>query len=147
MNKNGTTTGTAGTTWALVTMVFWASSFPAIKIALVSFSPLELAAVRFAIAALVLGGILLATRTAALPRSRIGRVFASAMLGVFAYQAFLNFGQQTVSAGAASFIVNTAPAITALLAIFILGEKFAARAWVGTGISFVGIAIIASAQP
>ena len=55
----------------------------------------------------------------------------------------LNFGEQTVSAGPASFIINVNPIITAALAMMVLGERFSGRAWLGTAVSFAGIGLIA----
>ena len=52
-----------------------------------------------------------------------------------------------MSAGAASFIVNTVPVVTAVLAVLFLGERFGVRAWIGTSISFAGVALIALGQP
>jgi drug/metabolite transporter (DMT)-like permease len=49
----------------------------------------------------------------------------------------------TVSSGAASFIVNVSPILTAILATIILHERFGARAWAGTALSFAGIGLIA----
>ena len=42
------------------------------------------------------------------------------MAGIALYNYLLNTGQQTVAAGAASFIVNSAPILTALLALVFL---------------------------
>lgn len=47
----------------------------------------------------------------------------------------------------ASFIVNTVPVITALLALIFLKERFRRLAWLGTGVSFAGVVAIASTQP
>ena len=59
------------------------------------------------------------------------------------YTALLNMGEKTVSAGAASFIINTNPIMTAGLAMLVLGERFSVRAWIGTTLSFAGIGLIA----
>jgi len=58
----------------------------------------------------------------------------------------LNAGQRSVPAAAASFIINTAPVITALLAVVCLKERFRPLAWLGTGVSFAGVAVITSAD-
>lgn len=55
----------------------------------------------------------------------------------------LNIGELTVSAGAASFIINVAPIITAVLATIFLGERLPFRGWVGALMSFSGIGLIA----
>lgn len=133
-----------GTTLAIgVTILAWASAFPAIRAGLAGFGPLELGAVRFAIAALPAALYLLIARPA-LPHWREAwRFVTGGLFFVALYTALLNMGEQTVSAGAASFIINTNPIITAAMAIFLLGESFSRRAWLGTAISFLGIGLIA----
>ena len=59
------------------------------------------------------------------------------------YTTLLNFGELTVSAGAASFIINVAPIFTAIMAMLFLGERFSRLAWAGTLVSFAGIGLIA----
>ncbi len=133
-----------GTALAIgVTILAWASAFPAIRAGLAGFGPLELGAARFAIAALPAALYLLIVRPA-LPKLREAWRFATGGLFFVAlYTALLNMGEQTVSAGAASFIININPIITAAMAMLLLGERFSRWAWVGTAISFVGIGLIA----
>ncbi|MBZ9963289.1 DMT family transporter [Mesorhizobium sp. BR1-1-2] len=129
-----------------LTVVGWASAFPAIRAGLAAFGPLELGALRFAIAA-VPAAIFLAVRRPTLPC--IGELWRLAFGGavfVALYTAMLNFGELTVSAGAAGFIINVSPIFTAIMAMALLGERFSAMAWVGTAISFSGIGIIAMAD-
>ena len=59
------------------------------------------------------------------------------------YTGLLNYGELTVSAGAASFIINVSPILTALFATAFLSERFSVIAWGGTLLSFAGIGIIA----
>ncbi len=152
MNTSSASLVTKGAPWkgyaaAIATVVLWASAFPTIKIALTAFEPVPLAALRFAIAAFLWLMWLALTRPA-LPKGRDGaRLLICALIGIAAYNMLLNTGQQTVSSGAASFIVNTVPAITALLAVLFLKERFAMWGWIGTLVSFVGVAIIAMGQP
>lgn len=75
------------------------------------------------------------------------RLLVCGAIGIAVYNVLLNSGQVTVSAGAASFIVNTVPVITAILAVLFLGERFRLLAWIGTALSFAGVALIASGQP
>jgi len=63
-------------------------------------------------------------------------------VGYTVYHLSLNYGQTQVSAGAASLIIATAPAITALLAVFMVGERLPPAGWVGSAIAFVGVALI-----
>ena len=127
----------------LVTIVAWASAFPAIRAGLVAFGPLELGAARFAIAAVPAALFLLITRPA-LPRwSEAWRFFVGGLFFVALYTTLLNLGEQTVSSGPASFIINVNPIITAALAMMVLGERFGRGAWLGTAVSFAGIGLIA----
>ena len=133
----------ATATAILVTIVAWASAFPAIRAGLMAFGPLELGAARFAIAAVPAALFLLITRPA-LPRwSEAWRFFVGGLFFVALYTTLLNIGEQTVSSGPASFIINVNPIITAALAMMFLGERFGRGAWLGTAVSFAGIGLIA----
>lgn len=126
-----------------VTIVAWASAFPAIRAGLASFGPAELGAVRFAIAAIP-SAIFLALTRPALPSWREAWRFAfGGIVFVAFYTVLLNFGELTVSAGPASFIINGNPIFTAVLAMLFLGERFSRLAWLGTLISFAGMGLIA----
>lgn len=126
-----------------VTIVAWASAFPAIRAGLAAFGPAELGAVRFGVAAVPAAIFLLLTRPP-LPRwSQAWRFVYGGIVFVALYTTFLNFGEVTVSAGAAAFIINVAPIMVALMAMFTLGERFSRLAWLGTLVSFAGIGLIA----
>jgi drug/metabolite transporter (DMT)-like permease len=131
------------TTAVLVTILAWASAFPAIRAGLQAFGPIELGALRFAIAAIPAALFLVVMRPTWPSASDFLRLAAGGILFVAFYTALLNMGEMTVSAGAASFIINTNPIMTAGLAMLLLGERFSARAWVGTAVSFMGIGLIA----
>ncbi|RWF66546.1 MAG: DMT family transporter [Mesorhizobium sp.] len=129
-----------------LTVIGWASAFPAIRAGLVAFGPLELGALRFAIAA-VPAAIFLAVKQPALPRlDEFWRFAFGGAVFVALYTAMLNFGELTVSAGAAGFIINVSPIFTAIMAMVLLGERFSGLAWAGTAISFAGIGIIAMGE-
>ncbi|WP_262273079.1 DMT family transporter [Microvirga yunnanensis] len=127
----------------IVTILAWASAFPAIRAGLQTFGPIELGALRFAIAAVPAALFLIVTRPGWPTPADFLRLAAGGLLFVALYTALLNMGEMTVSAGAASFIINTNPIMTAGLAMLVLGERFSARAWTGTALSFAGIGLIA----
>lgn len=128
------------------TVCVWAAAFPLIKIALAQVAPLELAAARFAIAsALVL--LWLAWKRPARPaNSELWRFTLCGLVGIAIYNGLLNIGQRSVSASAASFIVNTVPIITALIATLFLSERFTRWGWAGAALGFGGVAIIIAGQ-
>lgn len=128
------------------TVIIWASAFAGIRVGLTVFGPIELGALRFLIAGVPAAIYLAITRP---PLPRLGELWRFAWGGVVfigLYTALLNTGEQTVPAGAASFIINVSPIITALFAVATLGERFPPRAWAGTALSFAGVAVIAYGQ-
>jgi drug/metabolite transporter (DMT)-like permease len=131
----------------VITILSWAAAFPFIRIGLQGLSPLQLAAARFATAAwLVIAW--LAWKRPRLPAWRDAlRLMLCGFLGIALYNALLNTGEKTVAAGAASFIVNTLPIFTAVLAVVFLGERFNRWGWLGSLVSLAGIAVIARGQP
>jgi drug/metabolite transporter (DMT)-like permease len=131
---------------AVFTILAWGSSFPAIRAALGGFGALELGATRFAIAAVPAALFLLVTRPK-LPALRDAWRFGfGGLVFVAGYTVLLNLGQQTVPAGAASFIININPLITAALAMLVLGERFTAGQWLGSAVSLSGVGLIAFGQ-
>jgi drug/metabolite transporter (DMT)-like permease len=129
---------TTATVAVALTVLGWASAFPAIRAGLGAFQPLELGALRFAIAA-VPAAIFLAVKRPALPRvDELWRFAFGGAIFVALYTVMINYGELTVSAGAASFIINVSPIFTAIMATALLGERFSRLAWLGTLISFTG---------
>jgi drug/metabolite transporter (DMT)-like permease len=132
---------------AAVTIIVWAAAFPAIRLGVREIEPIPLAAVRFAIAG-TLAFCWLAWTRPPVPTGRdLMRFAACGLIGISIYNMLLNTGQLTVSAGAASFIINLQGVITALLAMLFLKENFRGLAWLGTAICVAGVGLIASAQP
>lgn len=126
-----------------VTILLWSSAFAAIKVGLTGYGPGELALLRFGTASTVLGIHAIATRMRLPARRDVGRIALAGLLGITAYHVALNFGEQTVSAGAASLIIASGPVFTAALASVFLGERMNAWGWVGIGVAFSGVALIA----
>ncbi len=127
----------------VVTIVFWASSFVVIRICLGPLTPIELATARYVTAGVIALGYL-AFRWSVPTRGDLLRISIAAILFIATYAVLLNTGEQTVPAGPASFIINTMPVFTALIAMFALGERFGFWGWIGTAVSFGGVALIAA---
>lgn len=126
-----------------ITVVSWASSFAAIRVGLTALPPVELAAARYLAAAVPAGLYLLVMRPFWPSPADALRLGVTGLLFITAYSSLLNIGELTVPAGPASFIINTMPVFTALIALPVLGERFGAWGWIGTAISFAGVGIIA----
>lgn len=129
----------------LVTILFWSSSFVVIRVCLGPLTPVELATARYVPAGLIALSYLLVMR----PRIAVAdlpRLVVASVLFIAAYAVLLNIGETTVAAGPASFIINTMPVFTALIATFVLGERFGRWGWIGTAISFGGVGLIAVAS-
>jgi drug/metabolite transporter (DMT)-like permease len=125
------------------TVLAWGGSYTAIRIALSGLTPVEVAALRY-FAAAVVGAIFLAVVRTRLPsRGQFARLAVVGVLYVVGFAVLLNLGQQTVSAGTASFVVGTLPVMIAIMASIALGEPFGRLSWLGAMISLAGVGLIA----
>ncbi len=129
-----------------LTLVLWASSFPAIKTGLTAYSPLHLAALRFIVASLTLACLapLLHVRVPHLADMPL--LLALAAIGVAAYHVAVNSGEARVSASATAFIANIAPIFTITIGGIALRERIPLRGWFGVGLSLVGVWLIAYSE-
>ena len=127
----------------LLLAVFWGSAFPLIKVGLGDFSAGHLTLARFLVASACFVPYLYFTKRRLFPKLRdVPYFFLLGFLGITVYHTALNFGELHVSAGAASLIIATAPAMSAILAYFMLSDKLPLMGWVGTSISFFGVFLI-----
>ncbi len=125
-----------------ITVFFWAAAFAGIRVGLESYGPGELAFFRLLVASAVLA-VYAAFVRMRMPEVRdLPAIFLVGFLAFALYHVALNFGERTVSAGAASLLINTAPIFTALLATAFLGERLRAIGWIGMVVSFLGATLI-----
>lgn len=129
------------------TVITWAASFAAIGLGLRELEPLPMASIRFALASILAVAWLLWRRPPRFSRRDLAMIVICGVLGIASYNVLLNSGQATVSAGAASFIVNTQPLFMVGLAVVFLKERFSIWAWGGAFLALGGVAVIASGQP
>lgn len=143
---SGSTSSTQAFGAAIATILLWAGAFPATAIAVRHVDPIGLAAVRFAAAGSIMLVWMLWQR--AWPRAWADflRVVGCAFLGIALYNVLLNSGQQTVSPGAASFIVATQPVYAAMLSYLLTKERFGVQAALGTVVALGGVGIISLVQ-
>jgi drug/metabolite transporter (DMT)-like permease len=138
------------TTRALLTLaaalLLWASAFAGIRAALRSYSPGQLAVLRFMVASVVLG-VYASVAHFRRPEGRdIPGFLLSGIIGISFYNLALNYGETRVTAGAASLLIASVPIWTALFASFTLHERLTPRRWIGILVSFAGVALITSGE-
>jgi drug/metabolite transporter (DMT)-like permease len=127
----------------LVLAVLWGSAFPLIKVGLEGLTVPHLTLARHLVASLAFVPFLVVTGGRRLPDRRdVPLFFLLGLLGVTVYHLALNYGELRVSAGAASLIIASAPAITAIVARFLAGEHFPPLGWLGSALSFAGVGLI-----
>jgi len=111
-----------------------------------SYGPGEIALFRLLVSSVVLG-IFGPLRRMCLPEGRdVPAVFLAGFLAYAVYHVALNYGEVAVGAECASVLINTAPVITARLAVAFLGERLRALGWVGIAVSFSGALLISMGE-
>jgi O-acetylserine/cysteine efflux transporter len=121
---------------ALLVVVIWGVAFIATKIGLASFSPPELATLRFIIASLP--ALFLARPPVSWPL--LGAVGLTLFAGQFLFQFFgIAYGMPP---GLASIVVQTQALFTILLAALVLRERPTRRQLAGAATAFAGLALI-----
>lgn len=128
-----------------LTLLTWASAYVAIRHAVRAFPPASLALIRFAVASATLAALTVPTGKVSLrgmPRRDVAGFLLLGFVAIAIYHPALNAGERTVSAGAASLLINTGPIWTALIAMVFLHERLGMRGWIGTALAFAGAVIV-----
>jgi drug/metabolite transporter (DMT)-like permease len=149
------------------TILLWAASFPAIKVALAAYTPAGVAFVRYLIAALLLGGYALARRAPLPQRRDLPRIalcgftgftlyntlahapaqatLAGAFLGLFpgviAYACW-SYVLSRIPAGRAGSYLAVIPVVALVISWLWLGETPAPFALAGSLIVFAGVLLV-----
>src|SRR2546429_1732323 len=122
----------------------WSGSWITGKLAVSSAPPLEVSTERFVVAAIVLAGIAIVTRTD-LGRGGLRPVVIAGAFGYCGYNAFVFVGLTMAPASDGALIVPTLiPVLTALAASFV-GERLTATRLVGFAIASAGAALVIAA--
>ncbi len=125
-------------------ILFWACAFPFIKILLKELSFINLTIMRFVVVFIILIIFipLQSKRITPIQKKDIIPIFLLGFFGVIGYHLGLNYGEQYVSAGAASLIIATIPIFVAIMSIIYLKEKITIKKGFGITISLIGVTII-----
>jgi drug/metabolite transporter (DMT)-like permease len=133
----------------VVTVVLWASAFVGIRAVGPSFSPGPLTLGRLAIAAVVLGLVVLPqlsrnSKKSPLPRGREWwPILAYGVMWFGGYNVALNAAEHLLDAGTAALLINVNPILVAVMAGLILKEGFPRWLIIGSLVAFAGVAVIA----
>lgn len=134
---------------AFLSLFLWASAFPAIRVALRGYSPTHLALARYLVASATLGVLMLrdgfVRRDGFVWPARADwwKIAGAGLSGFSIYNVALNAGETHVSAGIASFLVNTGPLWALILVTFFGHERVSRRGWMGVLLSLAGVAVLA----
>lgn len=112
------------------------------RIALQDLSPFPLAALRYSIAAALAGLWLMVRRPAWPARQDMPLFLACSGIGIALYNILFNSGEVTITSGVTSFLIAAIPILAAILSAFFLGERLAWQGWLGSCLSFAGVALI-----
>jgi drug/metabolite transporter (DMT)-like permease len=129
-----------------VALLFWASAFAGIRVALRVYAPAHLGLLRYLIASVVLAIYARFAHFRLPRRCDIPMLVVAGSLGITLYNLALNYGETRVTAASASLLVSSTPIWAALLAMFILRERLSPAGWLGVLLSFAGVALIASGE-
>jgi O-acetylserine/cysteine efflux transporter len=122
----------------LLVVVIWGLAFVATRLALDDFSPPQLTALRFLVAAVP---------ALLLPRPPVSwRALTAVGLSLFTGQFLFQFFGIALGTppGLASIVVQTQALFTILFAALTLRERPTFRQWTGTAVAFTGLAVIAT---
>ena len=124
----------------ILTALLWSSTFVGIRIGLTNYSPGALALFRFLVASLCMAVIYpyFAKKSEIRFKPRV-ELLLLGMLGIGIYNLALNYGEETVSAGVASFIIGLMPVITLVLSFIFLAEKSNFKSMIGVLMSLIGL--------
>ena len=126
-----------------ITVVLWASAFVGIRAIGPSFSPGPLTLGRLAVAAVVLG-LLVLPKLRKLPSGREWwPILAYGVMWFGGYNVALNAAEHLLDAGTSAMLINVSPIIVAVLAGVILKEGFPRWLIIGSTLAFGGVAMIA----
>ncbi|UZX01709.1 DMT family transporter [Arthrobacter sp. CDRTa11] len=135
-----------GVAAVVVTVVLWASAFVGIRAIGPDFSPGPLTLGRLAVAAVVLGVLVLPQllKSRLLPQGREWwPIVAYGVMWFGGYNVALNAAEHLLDAGTSAMLINVSPILIAVLAGFFLKEGFPRWLIIGSLVAFGGVALIA----
>ncbi|MHC8332250.1 DMT family transporter [Pseudomonas sp. LB3P25] len=120
----------------------WGYSPTGIHIGLQAYEPGHLALLRFLLASAFMA-VVAVVRGISLPNRRdLPLLFTLGFFAVSLHHVALNFGQQSVSAGASSVLAQSTPLFSTLLARFVFKDRVSAWRWGCVFLGLIGVVIV-----
>ncbi|MEM1299313.1 MAG: DMT family transporter [Pseudomonadota bacterium] len=124
--------------------LFWGLNWPAVKFLLTEVGPFTIRAVALSLAALVLWAYVLWRGDRLIPPVReIPWMAVTGLLTIFGFNVLVSLGQVLTETSKAAVIAYTMPALTAVFAVVLLGERLTWRRTLALGVAMSGIAVLA----
>ncbi len=127
---------------ACLAVLMWSFSFPASKVAQIDYSSTSIVLLRYLAASAFFLPFLFMGRIAKVEPRDFLRIALLSLIGVTAYQILFVNGVAQVTPPAAAMIISTAPIFVALISYAVHGVKLTKRQVKGTGLGFIGVALI-----
>ena len=132
----------------LLVMVFWAGNFIVVKGALDHLPPVSFTMLRFALASVVLLGILRWREDSiGLPRRDAIPILGLGVIGFGVYQMLWTTALQQINAGDSAVLIATTPVLVAVLAVAAGADTLTPAKLGGSILSFVGVVLVIAAGP
>ncbi len=131
----------------MVTMIglLWGVNWPAVKFLLTELPPITMRAIAFTFAAALLAIISRARGETLLPKPREApAILLTGLFLIFGFNVLTAIGQTMTETSKAAIIAYTMPALTAGLAVLLLGERLDRQRTFALIIGTVGLAVLAS---
>jgi drug/metabolite transporter (DMT)-like permease len=128
----------------VVLSLIWGMAFVAIKVVVTELSPINLALMRWLIAAVPFLILLpfIGRPKVRFERKDIPRLLVVALANVAGYHISLNYAETTLSAGLSALLIAFGPIFIVVLSYLLLHEKAGRRVLVGLALAFAGTIVL-----
>ena len=125
--------------------LLWGLNWPAVKTLLTEIPPFTIRAISLSIAGIVLGvAVWLRGDRLVPPRNEVLPLLLAGLLTVFGFNVLVTYGQLLTETSKAAIIAYIMPALTAVFAVFFLGERLGPNRVLALIIGTLGIFVMAS---
>lgn len=124
-------------------VILWSTSFAAIKIGLVGIPPITFAAIRFLVASILMGGLVLAgMKLESVSPKNLWKLVLGGLLGITAIFSLHNLGMQRTTSADANLLVASYPVIILLLEVLIFKARVNIKQIAGVMIAICGVYLV-----